>query len=341
MSYTLKLDIYYFSLKKIKEETIRRFQGKDVTIHTTEKEDCLFDDFVKSLSSDEGDNNNYTETFLKDFITGFNNAFKPNKSNTQAMSITTDLFKKYNSKDHTVSGVFKGGPTGTEFEIYALTNASEPTGVITEDNITSLSYFYKIWIPTDSNVGVLMVQSYTHMGCTGMFKEQLSNYFIDKGYKASWSKHIPNDYIEQYFKEGYINAIQVLYRNREDDKPLNPVFGPIIAARRKSVFSGFKIPFKEFISIPDYRKMLKSQIQAIDTEYDEKKDEIKLFYIDAEGKKAHAKLAEIENILPTIVLDDSLKEANSHIPKWEDLNDFTNGILDDIKKQISYTPHLI
>jgi len=51
-------------------------------------------------------------------------------------------------------------------------------------------------LPLDSNVGILMVQSYTSVGCTSLFKEQLENYFIRKGYKiSSWSKCIPKEYI--------------------------------------------------------------------------------------------------------------------------------------------------
>ena len=59
-----------------------------------------------------------------------------------------------------------------------------------------LNVYYKIWLPLDSNVGILMVQSYTSVGCTSLFKEQLENYFIRKGYKiSSWSKCIPKEYI--------------------------------------------------------------------------------------------------------------------------------------------------
>lgn len=86
--------------------------------------------------------------------------------------------------------------------------------------------------------------------------------------------------------------------------------------------------------------ILKSQIKAIDTDYDETQDKVKLFYIDAEGKRANATLANIDSILPTITLDNSLKEDNSQLPKWDELHEYTKGLLNDIKKQISYTPQL-
>lgn len=340
MGYTLKLDIYYFSLKKIKEETARQIRGEKILLYHTEKNECLLADFVKSLSIEEINDVNYMKMFLENFINGFNASFKSNKSNTQAMSITTDQFKGYDSNDYTVWGIFKGGPTDIEYDVYQSDNAIAPTSKIARDNVTSLYYFYKIWIPIDSNVGVLMVQSYTNTGCSTLFKEQLSNYFIANGYKAAFSKCIPKEYIEKFLKNGHINEIQVIHRKRNGNNPLNPVFNPFIHAKKRSIFSKFKISFEDFVSVVNYQNVLKSQIKAIDTDYDENIDKIKLFYVDSKGRKANATLAEIDSILPTITLDDTLKEVDSHLPKWYDLHQYTKGMLDDIKKQISYTPKL-
>lgn len=340
MGYTLKLDIYYFTLKKIKEETTRRVRGGERVIYLTEKEECVLGNFVNNLPISQIDDVNYMEVFLEDFINGFNASFKPNKNNTQAMSITTDQFKGYDSNDYTVWGIFKGGTTGIEYDIYQSNNATTPTSKVAGDSVTSLYYFYKIWIPIDSNIGILMVQSYTNTGCSILFKEQLSNYFISKGYKAEWSKCIPNEYIEKFLKDGYISEIQVIHRKRDESKPLNPVFSPFTYAKRRSIFSRFKISFRDFISVANYKNILKSQIKAIDTDYDETQDKVKLFYIDAEGKRANATLANIDSILPTITLDNSLKEDNSQLPKWDELHEYTKGLLNDIKKQISYTPQL-
>lgn len=340
MGYTLKLDIYYFTLKKIEEETIRKTHGEERVIYHTEKNECLLSDFVSSLSIEEINKENYMSVFLENFINGFNSSFKPNKNNTQAMSITTDQFKGHDSKDNTVWGIFKGGATGIEYDIYQSNNATIPTSKVAGDSVTSLYYFYKIWIPIDSNVGILMVQSYTNTGCCTLFKEQLGSYFISKGYKAEWSKCIPDEYIEKFLKDGYISEIQVIHRKRDSNKPLNPVFNPFTNAKRRSIFNRFKIPFKSFISVKNYKSVLKSQIKAIDTDYDEHQDKVKLFYTDSEGKKANATLANIDSILPTITLDDSLKEKNSQLPKWDDLHEYTKGMLNDIKKQISYTPQL-
>lgn len=65
----------------------------------------------------------------------------------------------------------------------------------------------------DSNIGILMVQSILAQDAH-LFKEQLSNYFISKGYKAEWSKCIPNEY-RKVLEDGYISEIQVIHRKRD------------------------------------------------------------------------------------------------------------------------------
>lgn len=340
MGYTLKLDIYYFSLKKINRKTTRRIHGVDRVLCYTEKEQCFLGDYVNALSTQEMDNESYMKVFLENFIDGFNASFTPNSSNTQAMSITTDQFRGFDSNDYTVWGIFKGGATGIEYDVYQSNDATIPRTKVHEDSVSSLYYFYKIWVPIDSNVGILMIQSYTNTGCSTLFKEQLGDYFINNGYKAEWSKCIPNDYIDKFLENGYISEIQVIYSNRDVERPLNPVFSPFLHAKRKSIFSNFKIPFKDFMSVLHYQNVIKSQIKAIDTDYDEVRDKVKLLYTDSKGRSASATLANVESILPTITLDDSFKETNSQIPNWDLLHEFTKLILNKIKIQISYTPKL-
>lgn len=335
MAYTLKLDIYYFSLKKITETYERTAKDGKRIGYRTGKSICSFHDFVNSLSLNEDDN--YMRVLLNDFIDGFNASFKSNKNCTQAVSITTDLFHRFDATNYTVWGVFKGGPTGINREIYKSDNATKVKGTIDDDNVTSLLYFYKLWLPQDSNIGILMVQSYTSTGCTVLFKQQLENYFINKGYKPYWSKWVPKSYIEEYLKNGYLNEIQVLHTKKDKNKPLNPIFEPFQKATRKSIFSNFNISLAKLLLTRNYKNILKSQIKSVDIGYDEYNDKVKLFYTN-NGKSAHATLADIENILPVITLEDSLKDEKTQLPIWGELHKFTNDMLKNIQLEMNYTP---
>ena len=91
------------------------------------------------------------------------------------------------------------------------------------------------------------------------------------------------------------------------------------------------------MSMFDYQRFLKEQIKVVDLNFDEEQDIIKLFY-ENNGKRAHASLANIEKILPVITLDGLSQDEITQEPQWEELNIFTRDILDELKKQIHYTP---
>lgn len=336
MAYTLKLDIYYFTLNKI----IKRYErntkvGKRIG-YKTEKKDSQFNDFINSFVLKKEDDE-FMKFFLEDFISGFNASFKSNKNDTQAMSITTDLIGNFNSKKYIIWGVFKGGQMGINREIYQSNDAKNIKDTIQENDVTSLRYFYKVWLPRDSSVGILIIQGYTSLSCSVLFKEQLGDYFISKGYKPNWGKFVPKEYIGEYLKNGYLNELQIIHSKKDENTPLDPIFKPFQSATRKSVLSKFQIALSDILSVPNYKKILKESILAIDTEYDESHDCVKLFYT-SNGKSAHTTLADIENILPAITLDDEFKDNDTQLPKWEELNKFTNDMLENIKKQIGYTP---
>lgn len=134
-----------------------------------------------------------------------------------------------------------------------------------------------------------------------------------------------------------MNELQIIHSKKDENTPLAPIFKPFQSATRKSVFSKFQIALSDILSLPNYKKILNESILAVDTEYNESRDCVKLFYT-SNGTSAHTTLAKIENILPTIILDDELKDNDTQLPKWEELNRFTNDMLENIKKQIGYTP---
>lgn len=335
MAYTLKLDIYFFTLNKIIGVKERNTKEGIRIGYKTEKEDSKFCDFFNSFGC--GKDEDLIQTFIEDFINGFNSSFKLSKNSTQAISITTDLYKKFNSKKYTICGVFKGGQIGINREIYQSNDAKKVRDTIHEDDVTSLYYFYKIWFPINSNKGILMLQSYTSLGCSALFKEQLGEYFIERGYKVNWFRFVPKEYIAKYLRDGYLNELRIIHSKRDENMQLNPIFTPFKSATRKSVFSKFKIPLSNILSIPNYKEVLKNNIQAIDVNFNEDVDVVKLFYT-CNGKSAHTTLAKIENILPSITLDEELKDNNTQLPKWDELSSFTDNILEQIKKQIGYTP---
>lgn len=339
MAYTLRLDIYYFHFKKITDVIQRKRRGGGIsTGYRTESELTNFCDFVSSLVLQKEEKSDYMKVLIRDFVNGFNSSFAINEENTRAISLLSDY--KVNSRNYTTWGTFRGGETGIARDIYKTNDSTNSTTKIQEDNVSTLQFYYKIWIPYDSNVGILMLQSYTTLGCTALFKKQFENYIIGRGYKIFWSKCIPDEYIKEFFKKGYINKICITHQHKNTDTFFGGTFGPVNFAKKETVLSKLQIPLAELFSCNNYQKLLKADIRSVDLNYDEEKDTVVLFY-DLEGKSAHSSLTKIEDILPVITLDDNLKDTATQLPKWEELHLFTDGLLEDIKEKIHYTPKSI
>ena len=78
----------------------------------------------------------------------------------------------------------------------------------------------------------------------------------------------------------------------------------------------------------------KNNIEILDSEENNEENEN---YEFNEAQKQLLKTIEDE---PTALeqVDYELKDNDTQLPKWEELNEFTNNILENIKKQIGYTP---
>lgn len=338
MAYTLKLDIYSFQLKKITRRTIGwNKNNKEVTRYRTEEDFVIsFSEFVKSFISEETQGKPYMEAFLYGFMREFNASFVSNDTNTKAISITEDLKRGFSSQKFTAWGMYKGGMTGITRDVYKNSNANDITGKLLEDNVTSLCYFYKLWIPQDSNIGFVMLQSYTSQGCTALFKERFEKYAESCGYKVFWKKNIPNSYIQHFLASAWIKEIKVQHVKRETRGLQSPTFA-LDEAKCVTILNKLNIPLQKLLLMVDYKQELKNGIQVLDKNYIPDEDNVQLVY-EHNGRTVHASMANLEDILPAFILDDGLKEPDSQAPDFEAMNTFTDDILEEIKKKIGYTP---
>lgn len=338
MAYTLRLDIYSFQLKKITHTTSgwNKYDKEVIRYHTQTDFVTSFEEFVGSFISEETQGKPYMEAFLYGFMKEFNDSFVANETNTKAISVTEDLPRGFSSQKFTAWGMYKGGTTGISRDVYKNSNANDITGKLQEDNVTSLCYFYKLWIPQDSNIGFVMLQSYTSQGCTALFKERFEKYAESCGYKVFWQKFMPNSYIQQFLASAFIKEIKVQHVKKEIHGLQTPTFS-LKEAKSVTVLNKLKIPLQQILSVLDYKQELKKSIQVVDMNYVPDEDNVQLIY-ERNGRTVHASIVNMEDILPAFILDDRLKEPNSQTPDFDAMNAFTDDILEEIKKKIEYTP---
>lgn len=340
MAFTLKLDIYSFEIKKI-TEIIDNSSSEDRMKIKTEKNISPFDALFTDLESSMSDEKDVFSFFLKKLLADFDGKFKKNNTNTHAISIVDDSFNSFNRNSNTIWGKFKGGITGINRKIYADSNSIDPKAEIGSDDVSSVEYFFMLWIPRDSSLGILMVQSYTELGSVTSFRQCITDYFISIGYKPVWVKYIPQQYLNEFLNHGVFNKVKIVHAKKFSDKHFDAQFEAFKESKHTSFIDNFNISLSSLINKSfGMIQTLNKQIGCIIPDFDEDKDSVVLFYQDEHGKRARANLEDVDKFLPIITLEDSLKDENN-VPRWIEIKSFSDSLLKKIKSEIGYTPNMI
>lgn len=331
--YTLKLNIYNFSLYRITNVGERQMRGTVRTKYETESNTTSFQQFALSLYPNI-DRDSFLPIVFQNLVSFFDSQFKVNEEGTKAVSITSELQPTFATQSYTINGMFKGGDTGIGRTIYSQQNAIQPGSRISNTDVPANNYYYKLWLPFDSDDGVLMIQSYTDMGCTITFRDQIEQFFISKGFRPQWNTMIPSGIIDQYLNDSYINMIKIVYASEQNQE--QGIFSSMSNIKRESWLKNLRIPFSSLFRLPNYQQALKDKIIEY-VDYNQECDIAKVFYVDENGKKANASINHIEQVLPSIILPDNLKDQATDEPILAEISQYTNGILEQIKRQMNYT----
>ena len=148
MSTNLELSVYTFTLKE-----------------KNSREDYWdFNEFYRQNFT-EDDENPHTVTskllyqrFVGMILDEFENKFWLNPQKNKGIS-TRDI--KFRPSKSVIEGIINGGNTGYGHQIFNVLNNAKKVGEIAEDQLASLPYYFKMWTPPDSQVGILMIQSYS------------------------------------------------------------------------------------------------------------------------------------------------------------------------------------
>ena len=337
MAYTLKLNIYQFRLFRIIGKEEHRRGNGTITHYYASETPSSFSEVAKTIDP-QVTREDYMQTIFSSILAFFDNKFKVSTDGSKAISITNGAHPIFGSESYTISGFFKGGETGIDRKVYQQDNATESEKTIERNDVPANNFFYKLWIPFDSEDGILMIQSYTDEGCTATFKDQIEQFFFTLEFRAKWSRMIPRGMVTRYLQRSVINQIRVVHARQRREG--GGVFGSLQQATKVSVIKDFSIRMQDLFASNNYEDELKAQIESV-VPFDEENDLVKVFYRDENGKKAHAKISDLEKAMPSIILPDSLKDPNTFEPILGEIDHFTDGILNEIKEQIDYRPKII
>ncbi len=322
MAHNLKLDIFRISLKKKGSSNDKLFDFKDF--------------FAAAFSIDDKEKA-YTQ-FVKKFISIFENEFKMNADNTKAISASDQHSFTIRSNNNIIDGEIIGGPTGIDQKLYLRKNSKKEEGKITNDNVTVLPYYIKLWTPLDHNTGILMVQSYSNHTVTEMVKVYISRMFQDYNYSIVITPHIPNAVKEEYRHNSSVYKVAFVKESLSKDKRklMNPLFTEFAGLKIRIEVSGFSEKVEDFWSkFTGNNKILNSNLEDFDIK---ENDDFKTiaYYKDDKGHKSNTTIKKQIEIRPTVFLDSKLKKAGSEHYDFVKIKEHTDSILNNIKTEIGY-----
>lgn len=190
MGYDIRLKVFTIRLKKFRAR-------KNVDLLWSE----VFDKF-------EGNSEEKFNALFKEYLEHFDGKFITYKNWPKAMMIP-DLDVHFKSKERLFYGEFEGGPTNKTFKVKKLDNSG---GAITIDKnqVTSQPFYFMFYLPENSNVGLLIVQSMGDLGMHDILKLNFQKFImgLSSDFNIDYHERITKDAVES-FKKGNVKSISI------------------------------------------------------------------------------------------------------------------------------------
>lgn len=338
---TLKLELFVFQLRKITHTTeTLRTDGGVQRRHKAEKSPCLFSDVYKSITSrtDKSD----ICGFMKLFIDNFCQSFKVNSDKTMALSLPEESnYCSFNSAEDYFYGHFLAGPTGAKSVLFDTTDALTQKGTIRKDSVPTRPYFFKIWLPKDVNYGAIILQSTTSATYNVLFLKELSECFINFGYKMTIGRFYTKKVRDAFFRNCILNDLKISYANTHRPSSFKSKLISVDSLSRVMFIKNLCISLADIVSSSNYMADITEAISELDRNFNPKTDSVQLFCSTTEGQRANAALDAIENFFPPIILSSEFYDLANDIPCWDKLHQKTSELLREIQSEYSYFPKQI
>ena len=315
--YTLKLSIYTIALRD------------------SDKNDATFQSLHKTIAGSNDMSKAELFSIVKDkFLKSFSDKFVLNYEKTKGIAI-----RQINTIPtmNIIDGMMIGGSTGIEQEVYKTSSSEERQDTIAEDEVTALPYYFKIWMPYDSNLGVVMIQSYTETGVVSLVLAKIKDFFKSYDFFVLDSRFVDKEYKDHFKKHSIVDKLVLAktHLSSEARGALNQMFADFEGLKVEIKLTGFNVSIDEFWQQINCQKPL--DVDLSEFEMDEKENyDVIATYKDISGKQSQARLSKNFDIIPTIILDATLKETGKEYPNYEKIQTHTNSILTKVKQEIGY-----
>jgi len=287
--------------------------------------------------------------FFEYFVRGFNRSFAGITGNETVIYPTLSEMS-FASERNLIYGFLKGGKYGLGRTIIDRNNPEDEVFHVEIDHVDSIDYFFMLWVPTDSNIGLIIVQGLSTSSISDTFVRLIKKYFTDniEDKLIEIDKFVPKDTVKQMKEDGEINKI-ILRKQHLPPDLANSILGtefidsPVVIEVKISGLRGVSNNLKAIVEgrfSDAIRDFVAGEPRFFTTPILEQvgmdgTHDVLLEY-EFNGKKATAKKSQGFQLQPYYyVHEESIeRDPSTNLPTRESISayvlDFLNMILDEI-----------
>lgn len=323
MGYDIRLKVFTLRLKKFKKKKNNELMWSEV-----------FDLF-------EGSQEKKFNSLFKAYLEHFDGKFITYKNWPKAM-IITELEVSFKSKERIFYGQFEGGPTNQKFTVKKLDNSAKAI-TIEKNQVTASPFHFIIYLPENSNVGILITQSLGDFTMHDILKLNFQRFIrsLNSDFMVDYNERITKDAIESY-KKGNLTSISIRKSGLSQDE-LDGIF-----VNKYEDFGKIKIELKvsfldkmkDKLFINDIREKIFGkdpdifETETLETIGLDKNAEL-FANFEYNGKRSLAKIEDGLKLSPTYIVDKTDVPLNSdNHPNSKKMNEYLLAFMKKMKMEI-------
>lgn len=280
--------------------------------------------------------------FFKKYVSSFDGRFAVNSEGRAIHLNTTKV--TFGSKSQVITGVIEAGTTNMGGFIKEQDKPKdEDSFVFTHKHVEGHPYFFLIYFPPNSNVALLLVQSFSTKSATETFRAHLKSFFnstFDQ-FSLEIGTIVPTEVVEKFREKGEINRVIFRKQNLSSDKAdkiygLNFKQGESVTVELRISGIKFLTDAKEIVSdIMNGRRTKFFSVEDMENIGFDGNYETLLEY-EHNGKKASIKQSKNFTFTPSFYVDESdIARDENYLPSVESLSEYCRSLLSSLCTQIS------
>ena len=274
--------------------------------------------------------------FFKDFINHHSN-ITISERQQKSLQFTDQI--KISSKERIISGVLESGDYGVESKI--SDKEGNPKYVKSADELDIKPFYYLIWVPSGSNIGIFITQRLGIFGIHGIFTSHFSGFFKDRysdlmiDFNAYVSKEIARKFIEDGGIKEIILRRYTLPSDIADkfdlnfDTKIRSIELRIVAENK--TFLGINDRAKRFIDNPNARLFSFKELNEIGFDGNHRElIKVKL------GKNTRTiDLSQTAQLRPYFDIDNEVDRQENGHPVFESIDRIARELIADLREEIA------